>query len=88
MSLFSELFGVGSGVKSIQRGTITAGTTATITSVNTAKSELRHLGQSGMNATSATSLANSFFRIELTNATTITASGGTGTISWELTEWN
>lgn len=88
MSTFSQFAGGGGGIKSIQRGTITAGSTATITSVNTAKSELRWLGQSGISGISTGTLAASFFRIELTSATTITASSGTGTISWELTEWN
>lgn len=75
-------------IKSIQRGTISinASGTATISSVNTAKTELRMLGFS-VNGTTLNSLIP---RIALTNSTTITAnttSGGeTATVSWELTE--
>lgn len=75
---------VSGGIKSIQRGTISvsvgAGTgtaTATITAVDTAKSEIQLLGGSG--ATSGT--YSGFLRIELTNATTVTAyyvGGGVG----------
>lgn len=83
------------GIKSIQRGIITitvANTpvTATISAVNTAKTELRYLG--GGNADGAP--APVFGRIVLTNSTTITASpsssgvlNGNVIVSWELTEW-
>ena len=86
--------GVSSGgaIKSIQRGTITAttgGATATITPVNTAKTELRYLGGSGTdNVSGALTLVP---RIVLTNSTTITATvnaaSGNSFVSWELTEW-
>lgn len=78
-----------SGVKSIQRGTILlnlgdATGTATITSVNTSKSELRHLGNSSIAAVDANT------RIALTDSTTITATRESttqaATVSWELTE--
>lgn len=74
----------------IQRGTINvsgSSATATISSVNTAKCELRYLGLSYANAT----LAETLCQISLTNSTTITATRGVGgnaiTVSWELTEW-
>ncbi len=72
MSAFSQ-FGSG-GIKSIQRGTSSANT-VTISAVNTAKTELRLLG-----------VTNAFQMIDLTNSTTITRTGGTGSWSWELTE--
>ena len=71
----STLSQFGSGIKSTQRGTSAIGT-VTITAVNTAKSMLRHLGNS--NGTS---------QLVLTNSTTITISNGTGWTSWELTEF-
>lgn len=81
----SQFYG---SVKSIQRGTvtITASTsgTATITSVDTSKSELRLLGVSSGSAGGADT------RIALTNATTITATNAssvTAVASWELTEF-
>ena len=84
------------GIKSIQRGTIAVtGTnltaTATITSVDTAKTELRFQGMS-MQADAAWP-ARTSLRITLTNATTITATRGEGvslndvTVNWELTEY-
>lgn len=76
-------------IKSIQRGVITGdtGSTATISSVNTAKTELRWLGFS----TSGTTPNMYYRKIVLTNSTTITmtnsgASGQTSSVSWELTE--
>ena len=77
-------------INSIQRGTIavangTSSNTATITSVDVTKSELRVLGQ-GMSGGGG----NDGY-IVLTNATTITATrattAGITTISWELTEY-
>jgi hypothetical protein len=88
----------GGGIKSIQRGTISitspnSTATATVTSVNTAKSLLTHLGQSGYYSASSTDgLGN--VRISLTNATTITAAAGATpnvvsyTVSYELVEYN
>lgn len=82
-------------IKSIQRGFVDIGggssmlsASAKISAVNTAKSELRHLGHSA----SYTSVASSRFSLALTNSTTITATrtageSGTGQLSWELTEY-
>jgi hypothetical protein len=87
----------GGGIKSIQRGTISISTgssaTATVTSVNTAKSLLTHLGHSGYYSSSTTDGAGNV-RISLTNATTITATVGATpnlvpyTVSYELVEYN
>lgn len=76
-------------LKSIQRGVISIvgaySGTATITAVDTSKTELRLLGVS--NTTVLADLA----RVVLTNATTITATrgsnSGTSEVSWELTEF-
>lgn len=76
-------------LKSIQRGVISIvgaySGTATITAVDTSKTELRLLGVS--NTTVIADLA----RVVLTNATTITATrgsnSGTSEVSWELTEF-
>ena len=87
----------GGGIKSIQRGTISisgsSSATATVTSVNTAKSLLTHLGQSGYYSASSTDgLGN--VRISLTNATTITAAVAVTpnivpyAVSYELVEYN
>ena len=98
MSTLSQFFG--GGIKSIQRGTITIPTTtnsatATISSVTTSKSELRLLGGRVDTAATTAALAQSLPEIQLTNATTITATRGAPTgavpvvvVSWELTEWN
>lgn len=80
----------GGAIKSIQRGTITAttaGATATISAVNTYKTELRFLGGSGVDTT-GTSYAI-VPRIVLTNSTTITATvpNNVAVASWELTEF-
>jgi hypothetical protein len=71
------------GIKSIQRGTIsittstgTGSNTATITSVDTTKSEIQLLGGSG----ATTGTYSGFLRIELTNATTVTAYYVGGTV--------
>lgn len=79
-------------IKSIQRGTISiTGTnltnTATITAVNTAKAELRLVGQS-----TTSSVLPSFAYLQLTDSTTITAtrlssSSSTTTVSYEVTEF-
>lgn len=79
-------------VKSIQRGIISIGATsttatATITSVVTAKTELRYLGFSTLGTDNGFSA-----RVVLTNTTTITAtktnasSVASTDVSWELTE--
>lgn len=81
-------------IKSIQRGTISitgtnATATATITSVNTAKTRIRFLGAyTGQVASNWCPGAT----VALTNATTITATknanvSGTHAVSWELTEF-
>ncbi len=95
MSTMSQFFASSSGssvIKSTQRGVISFGTanltaTATVSSVNTGKAMLRHLGvfTGGGN--------NSYLAaVVLTNATTITAtrigSGAATDVSWELTEFN
>lgn len=75
------------GIKSIQRGVISVGTTgtgtATVTTVDTTKTELRFLG-CGLTA------VGDFPILVLTNATTVTATrqttGVTTQVSWELTE--
>ena len=83
---------LGRAIKSIQRGTIAitsaSSNTATITSVDTAKTELRLLGYSVNN----TGTQQHVPRITLTNATTVTATrdtsaGDTTTVSFELTEY-
>lgn len=84
-------------IKSIQRGVIILGAgvttaTATITSVNTGKAQLRHLGGT---SSDEDGLRAAMVRLVLTNATTVTAvrdsavnAAGvvTATVSWELTE--
>ena len=81
-------------INSIQRGTIlitVSGTsaTATVSSVDTTKSELSLLGGSGV----MISTPEMFYpRITLTNSTTITAtipyqSGANTILSWELLEY-
>mgnify|MGYP001570750435 CR=1 FL=1 len=81
-----------STIKGIQRGTIVlsaATGTATITSVDTTKTELRHLGQAG--GAGGEAAGRVLTNIVLTNSTTITATMGiysaTDTVSWELTEY-
>ena len=83
------------GIRSIQRGTISvaagaSSNTATVTSVNTAKSELKFLGQSPDAATAM--YGKELLRIELTNATTVTATRGGSpsrgnVVSYELVEY-
>lgn len=82
----------GGSIKSIQRGTvvITSGTSsasASITAVDTSKTELRMLGFS----TATIGTTDGFPRINLAATTAVNASrgGASGvdiTISWELTE--
>ena len=69
------------GLKSIQRVTITIlsgsnSATANITSVNTAKAVVVHLG-SYSSSGGASDAANSLAAVDLTNATTLTAQRGT-----------
>lgn len=78
-------------IKSIQRGTIAVtgatSATATITSVDTSKSILTHLGQHS----TQTGLDNVATSLALTNATTITAtrgaSTGTVTVGYQVVEY-
>lgn len=82
-------------IKSIQRGSIAitgtnATATATITSVTTAKTRLRFLGDYTWQAATEDWCPGA--TIALTNSTTITATrnntlSGTHTVSWELTEF-
>ena len=89
MSTLSQ-FG-GSGIKSIQRGTISvsagAGTgsnTATITAVDTSKSECKFMG-----VTSAANIQG-LAKVTLTNSTTVTAdasgAGSTYVVGYEVVE--
>lgn len=82
-------------IRSIQRGIITipngatTTATATISAVNTVKSELRFLGSTGGNGSNPAGYVTS--RIQLTNSTTLAAES-TGyvyghALSWELTEY-
>lgn len=82
-----------SGIKSIQRGTVTiaagaASGTAAIAAVTLAKTEIRFLGSTTIGAETHWSA-----RVALTNATTVTAtrdnpgSGVTSAVSFEVTEW-
>lgn len=83
----------GRAIKSTQRGVIsipngTATAAATISSVVTAKTQLRILGGSGVSSGGYLITP----RIELTNSTTITAAcnfvvSGSASIGWELTEY-
>ena len=81
--VWSDQFRVASPIKSIQRGTIViaatnASNTATITSVDLAKSHLSFGGSS--HSDSANANARQMARAELTNATTVTATRS-GTLS-------
>ena len=96
MSNMSQFFG--GGVKSVQRGTITvniaatnalSSATATITAVDPSKSMVSLLG-----ATWPTTQGNlAFSRVDLTNATTVTAFAGSGfttgnfTIGYQVVEF-
>lgn len=84
-------------IKSIQAGSIAITgnnltQTATVTAVNTSSYMLTNLGSSGNPAASAVDTVG---RLDLTNATTITAtrnsaggSPGTTTVNYQLTEYN
>ena len=84
----------GRPIKSIQRGTVTVANggisgSVTISSVNTAKAELRLLGGTAQDQGTGNYFATP--KISLTNSTTVSASFGANTnygqISWELTEY-
>lgn len=89
-----SLIGGPSGIKSIQRGTITltgvASNTATITSVDTANSLLRWLGESSNDA-GVNTTERSYVKLDLTNATTVTATRTSATsnsvVSFEVVEY-
>ncbi len=76
-------------IKSVQRGTITdPTTTATITAVNTVKTELDYLGNTTANT--AGIFTTQFTRLVLTNATTVTASSGANdgqVTGFQVVEW-
>lgn len=85
-----------SPIQSIQRGTIVLGTTnptdATITSVNTGKAHVLHLGQSS-DIGAASDLKYIFARISLVSATVVRASRfgaldpGSATVGYEVVEF-
>lgn len=93
MSNLSQFF-AGGGVKSVQRGVITltpsgVGTgTATITAVNLSKSMVFWLGARH----SGNDFGNINSRVELTNATTVTAAvsgpGSVTEVGWQVVEFN
>ncbi len=79
-------------IKSIQRGVLaiaaaSTSASATVAAVNTAKAELRSLGQTS----AGTDVTGSRAYVVLANSTTVTAtkSGNTTTaaVSWELVEY-
>ena len=81
-------------MKSVQRGTLTtaaaASGTAAITSVTTTKATLDFLGMTTTYAVTDGVLTQVQFRIELTNATTITGNGTTAitrTAGYQVIEW-
>lgn len=89
-----------STIKSIQSGTIAFGSsgsdapTATITSIDTSKTSIYLLGvTAGTLSVGSTQVAPSYCRLELTNATTITATraaglnGLAGTLSYRVVEY-
>ena len=84
----------GRAIKSVQRGVVTvangtASGSATISSVNTAKAELRFLGGTGQDQGTSNYLVSP--KISLTNSTTVSVSFSSATnngqVSWELTEY-
>lgn len=75
-------------IKSVQRGTVTNNATATISAVDTTKTELSWLGQT----TNFAGDSRSMSRIVLTNATTVThtnqtGDGGTTTTGYQVVEF-
>lgn len=103
MSNLSQFFGASGGIKSIQRGVISAQstpTTVTISAVDTSKSILYFLGNTSGLGVLSLGYFTVLSRIQLTNSTTITCTGspivpGTlsssttyGTVSWQLVEYN
>lgn len=88
----------GATIKSIQRGTVAisgavASGTATITSVDVARAELRDLGYSNPSVGGTFYAGYILSRLALTNSTTVTATRGAATTgfdvthSFEVTEW-
>jgi hypothetical protein len=91
VSTLSQFIG-GGNIKSVQRGTITMGTSgsvaATITAVDTAKSVLIHLGSQSPD----NDFSRGMTRVQLTNSTTVTAltsgnSGSGATVGWQVVEY-
>ena len=86
---------VAGSIRSVQRGTINTGTsasgTATITVVNTARTTLDYLGFTSPYSGAAVP-GHSQCRLVLTNATTVTATGlgnlGERTIGYQVVEWS
>jgi len=77
-------------VKSVQRGTVVNGTPATITAVNTAKSELDYLGFISTNTVPNNNQTTINPYLVLTNATTVTgeqALVSSSTSSYQVTEF-
>jgi len=79
----------GTGIKSVQRGTVAAGATATITAVVMAKTFLNFLGFTSTHTSGLVS--DAMPKIVLTNTTTITCSNGGGAedalVSFEAIEY-
>lgn len=95
MTLATALYG--SGIRSVQKGTITiananTSNTATISSVNTAKAFVLFGGHTGTDATY--SLSQGVPKLDLTNATTVTANRDAQaatqslTVSYTVVEFN
>lgn len=76
-------------LKSIQRGTMGANTTATITAVGVNNTEVDNLGSLGSNGDTN---IMSVTRVTLTNATTLTSvgftDGGSNTVGYQAAEFN
>ena len=86
---------IASVIKSIQRGTVSIGTSTavTITAVDTAKSVVLYGGNSAPNAPNNGGYEGSMYsKVVLTDATTVTASrtdsnGGTNILAWQVIEF-
>ncbi|MBZ0105528.1 MAG: hypothetical protein K8H84_07835 [Sulfuricella denitrificans] len=76
-------------IKSIQRGVLAAGSAATVSAVNTAKSVLL---TSGFTCISSPPNAGDYAKAVLTDSTTVTATcgyfGNAPSIAWQLLEYN
>jgi hypothetical protein len=92
MSALSQF--LGSGIKSIQRGTVAltgSGGAVTVAAVVMAKSTLTHLGSAGINNSGTTQDGAAGLRMTLTNSTTVTFLAYynlyAGSVSYELVEY-